>query len=94
MRSSDCGQAPRTGPDVTDADRRMSLFRHDDGDATMTDWAPPFQVGYVNFTWSSGRRRYNYNFFELTSDDNTILMPPIVSIKRNGRVPKKARSKC
>ncbi|KAF0299970.1 Protein shifted [Amphibalanus amphitrite] len=51
----------------------------------------PAEVGYVNFTWSSGRRRYNYSFYELASDDTTVLMPPIVSINRSGRVPKKAR---
>ncbi|XP_037091721.1 protein shifted-like isoform X2 [Pollicipes pollicipes] len=52
----------------------------------------PAEVGYVNFTWSSGRRRYNYSFFELTSEDTAVLRPPSVSVDRTGRIPRKART--
>jgi WIF domain len=50
------------------------------------------QVGYVNFTWKSGMKKYFYNFDRLQSFDETILEPPVVSVKTKGRVPKRPKS--
>ncbi len=50
------------------------------------------QVGYVNFTWKSGSRKYMYHFDRLESFDERILKPPVVSVDREGRVPKKPKS--
>ncbi|XP_049882973.1 protein shifted-like isoform X3 [Pectinophora gossypiella] len=50
----------------------------------------PSEVGYVNFTWKS-KKRYYYNFDTLTSSDPKILQPPVLSIKRQGRVPKTSK---
>lgn len=47
----------------------------------------PSEVGYVNFTWRS-RKKYYYNFDTLTSSDEKVLSPPVLSIKTQGRVPK------
>lgn len=47
----------------------------------------PSEVGYVNFTWRS-RKKYYYNFDTLTSSDEKVLSPPVLSIKPQGRVPK------
>ena len=52
----------------------------------------PPDVNYVNFTWKSGVKKYLYNFDSLQSFNEEILKPPVVSISRVGRVPKKAKS--
>lgn len=52
----------------------------------------PTEVDTVNFTWRSGRTRYNYTFDHLKSSDETIIDPPHVSINTSGRIPK--REKC
>ncbi|KAK2721027.1 protein shifted-like isoform X3 [Artemia franciscana] len=52
----------------------------------------PPDVNYVNFTWKSGVKKYLYNFDSLQSFNEEILKPPVVSISRVGRVPKKAKT--
>ncbi|XP_069700311.1 protein shifted-like [Periplaneta americana] len=51
----------------------------------------PSEVGYVNFTWKSGVKKYYYNFDRLQSFDETILEPPVISIKTKGRVPRRPK---
>ncbi|XP_037968602.2 protein shifted isoform X2 [Plutella xylostella] len=51
----------------------------------------PSEVGYVNFTWMSCCKKYYYHFDTLTSSDPKILKAPYLSIKKKGRVPKKAK---
>ena len=51
----------------------------------------PSEVSYVNFTWKSGTKKYNYNFDHLQSFDESILEAPVISIKTKGRVPKKPK---
>ncbi|XP_043477962.1 protein shifted isoform X3 [Leptopilina heterotoma] len=51
----------------------------------------PNEVNYVNFTWKSGMKKYFYNFFKLTSDNEMILKTPSITIKTTGRVPKKPK---
>ena len=50
-----------------------------------------FQVGYVNFTWKSGVKKYYYNFDRLQSFDEKILEAPLISIKTRGRVPRRPK---
>lgn len=52
----------------------------------------PTEVNTVNFTWRSGKTRYNYTFDHLESSDDTIINTPYVSINTSGRIPK--REKC
>ncbi|XP_050425260.1 protein shifted-like [Adelges cooleyi] len=47
----------------------------------------PSEVGYVNFTWMSGKKKYFYVFDSLRSFDESILKPPIVTIEPKGRIP-------
>ncbi|XP_034237856.1 protein shifted isoform X1 [Thrips palmi] len=51
----------------------------------------PSEVGYVNFTWKSGIKKYYYNFDRLQSFDEKILEPPVISIKTRGRVPRRPK---
>lgn len=51
----------------------------------------PSEVSYVNFTWKAGLKKYYYNFDRLQSSDESILEPPVISIKTKGRVPKRAK---
>ncbi|XP_063242812.1 protein shifted isoform X2 [Bacillus rossius redtenbacheri] len=51
----------------------------------------PSEVAYVNFTWKSGVKKYNYHFDNLQSFDETILEPPVISIKTKGRVPRRPK---
>lgn len=53
----------------------------------------PSEVSYVNFTWKSGVKKYYYDFFRLKSFDETILKTPSITIKTQGRVPKRAKGK-
>lgn len=48
-------------------------------------------MGYVNFTWQSGVKKYFYNFDRLQSYDENILGAPNISIPREGRIPKRAK---
>ncbi|XP_026680038.1 protein shifted-like [Diaphorina citri] len=50
-----------------------------------------FQMGYVNFTWKSGMKKYYYNFDRLQSFNENILEPPSVSIKTTGRIPRRPK---
>lgn len=51
----------------------------------------PAEMGYVNFTWKAGPKKYFYNFDRLQSFDESILKPPVISIKAKGRVPKRPK---
>lgn len=51
----------------------------------------PSELEYVNFTWKSGTKKYRYNFDRLISLDEKVLQPPKVSIKTEGRIPRKAK---
>jgi len=51
----------------------------------------PSEVETVNFTWKAGIKKYRYNFDRLISLDPTILPPPMVSIKTDGRIPRKPK---
>lgn len=51
----------------------------------------PSEVDSVNFTWRSGTRKYYYHFDRLQSLDESILKPPTVSIKVQGKVPQNTR---
>jgi len=51
------------------------------------------QVGYVNFTWMSGNKNYFYMFDTLDSDDKNILEPPTVTVKTDGKIPKRPKGK-
>lgn len=45
----------------------------------------------MNFTWKSGNKKYRYNFDRLISLDENIVLPPKVSIKTDGRIPRKPK---
>ncbi|KYN33970.1 Protein shifted [Trachymyrmex septentrionalis] len=51
----------------------------------------PSEVSHVNFTWKSGVKKYYYNFFRLKSYDESILKTPSITIKKEGRVPKRPK---
>lgn len=51
----------------------------------------PSELNMVNFTWKAGNKKYRYNFDRLISLDPTILEPPTVSIKTDGRIPRKPK---
>ncbi|CAH1736342.1 protein shifted isoform X1 [Aphis gossypii] len=51
----------------------------------------PSEVGYVNFTWMSGNKNYFYMFDTLDSDDKNILEPPTVTVKTDGKIPKRPK---
>ncbi|XP_026829302.1 protein shifted isoform X1 [Ooceraea biroi] len=51
----------------------------------------PSEVSHVNFTWKSGVKKYFYNFYRLKSFDESILKTPSITIKKQGRVPKRPK---
>lgn len=51
----------------------------------------PNEVTYVNFTWKSGVKKYFYNFFLLKSFNESVLKTPSITIKKQGRVPKRQK---
>jgi WNT inhibitory factor 1 len=51
----------------------------------------PSEVSHVNFTWKSGTKRYYYNFYRLKSFDKSILKTPLITIRQQGRIPKKPK---
>ncbi|XP_065165280.1 protein shifted-like isoform X1 [Atheta coriaria] len=51
----------------------------------------PAEVGYVNFTWKAGLKKYYYHFDRLQSYDEDILEAPVISIKTRGRVPRRPK---
>jgi WNT inhibitory factor 1 len=51
----------------------------------------PSEVSHVNFTWKSGVKKYLYNFYRLKSFDESILKTPSITIKKQGRVPKRPK---
>ncbi|XP_059480718.1 protein shifted isoform X2 [Neocloeon triangulifer] len=52
----------------------------------------PSEVGYVNFTWQSGVRKYVYHFDKLESHNKQILESPQISIPVKGRIPKRPKA--
>jgi len=59
----------------------------------ITFYINHIQVGYVNFTWMSGNKNYFYMFDTLDSDDKNILEPPTVTVKTDGKIPKRPKGK-
>lgn len=59
-------------------------------DPNVNQYLPtiPSEVSYVNFTWASGPKKYNYHFDRLQSMDESILKSPTISIDTIGVVPK------
>lgn len=51
----------------------------------------PAQVKNVNFTWSSGGKKYHYIFDHLSSEAEELLQVPTLSLPTHGTVPRKAR---
>ncbi|OXU20042.1 hypothetical protein TSAR_002642 [Trichomalopsis sarcophagae] len=51
----------------------------------------PNEVSYVNFTWKSGVKKYNYDFYLLKSFDESILKTPSITINKKGRVPRRQK---
>lgn len=47
----------------------------------------PSDVGYVNLTWTSGQKKYRYHFDQLSSLNEEVLLPPVISIKQKGKIP-------
>ncbi|CAG0886225.1 unnamed protein product, partial [Darwinula stevensoni] len=77
---------------------RMEIFAIADGhvlpyilDPNFEEYLPiiPSDVSYVNFTWKSGKRKYEYNFDRLQSFNEDILQSPFISVETKGEVPKK-----
>lgn len=52
----------------------------------------PSEINYVSFTWKSGTKSYLYHFDKLESMDESILGPPIITIKQQGKIPKRPRT--
>lgn len=48
----------------------------------------PSDVDYINLTWTSGQKKYRYHFDQLTSLNEDVLLPPVISIKPKGKIPK------
>lgn len=51
----------------------------------------PSEVGYVNFTWKSGEKKYYYHFDRLQSFNEDVLQPPLISVDIRGRIPRKPK---
>ncbi|ODN00114.1 Protein shifted [Orchesella cincta] len=51
----------------------------------------PAEVGFVNFTWRAGDKKYFYNFDRLQSFNEEVLLPPIVSVDTRGRIPRRPK---
>nr|CAG4643939.1 EOG090X05QS [Lepidurus arcticus] len=51
----------------------------------------PSEVGYVNFTWKSGDKKYYYHFDRLQSSNEEILPPPHITVETKGRIPRKPK---
>lgn len=81
------------------SDIPMKIFAIADGhvlpiilDPNFESYLPiiPSEVVSVNFTWQSGENKiYSYDFDQLISFNTQILFDPIISINRQGRVPRK-----
>lgn len=71
---------------------RVSHFLRDPAFDSYLPMIPP-EVSYVNFTWTSGQKKYRYHFDQLTSLNEEILQPPIISIKPKGKIPQEPKRK-
>lgn len=79
----------------------MKIFAIDDGRVSLHLKSPnqlnnnlpiiPSEVSCVNFTWRSGTKKYYYHFDRLQSLDESILKPPSISIRTQGKVPQEAK---
>lgn len=65
---------------------RVSHFLRDPAFDSYLPMIPP-EVSYVNFTWTAGQKKYRYHFDQMTSLNEEILQPPIISIKPKGKIP-------
>lgn len=71
---------------------RVSHFLRDPAFDSYLPMIPP-EVSYVNFTWMAGHKKYRYHFDQLTSLNEEILQPPIISIKPKGKIPQEPKRK-
>jgi WNT inhibitory factor 1 len=78
----------------------MKIYAIDNGrvsphvkDPNFNQYLPviPSELSTVNFTWQSGLKKYRYNFDRLLSLDESILQSPKISIKTEGRIPRKPK---
>lgn len=78
----------------------MKIYAIDNGkvslhikDPNFNQYLPviPSEVSSVNFTWRSGAKKYYYHFDRLQSLDESILKPPTISIKTQGKIPQEAK---
>lgn len=69
---------------------RVSHFLRDPAFDSYLPMIPP-EVSYVNFTWTAGQKKYRYHFDQLTSLNEEILQPPIISIKPKGKIPQEPK---
>lgn len=71
---------------------RVSHFLRDPAFDSYLPMIPP-EVSYVNFTWTAGQKKYRYHFDQMTSLNEEILQPPIISIKSKGKIPQEPKRK-
>lgn len=71
---------------------RVSHFLRDPAFDSYLPIIPP-EISYVNFTWTAGHKKYRYHFDQLTSLNEEILQPPIISIKPKGKIPQEPKRK-
>lgn len=71
---------------------RVSHFLRDPAFDSYLPMIPP-EVSYVNFTWTAGQKKYRYHFDHLSSLNEEILQPPIISIKPKGKIPQEPKRK-
>lgn len=69
---------------------RVSHFLRDPAFDSYLPMIPP-EVSYVNFTWTAGQKKYRYHFDQMTSLNEEILQPPIISIKPKGKIPQEPK---
>jgi WIF domain len=69
---------------------RVSHFLRDPAFDSYLPMIPP-EVSYVNFTWTAGEKKYRYHFDQMTSLNEEILRPPIISIKHRGKIPQEPK---
>jgi len=69
---------------------RVSHFLRDPAFDSYLPMIPP-EVSYVNFTWTAGQKKYRYHFDHLSSLNEEILQPPIISIKPKGKIPQEPK---
>lgn len=51
----------------------------------------PDEIRYMNFTWTSAKKKYRYHFDQMVSLDENVLLPPVISIKPKGKIPQEPK---